>query len=93
LKANPHSEKTVREFLEKHYKEDLADDECIKLAVKSLLEVVQTGAKNIEIAFMGPDCTLKTLDLEQVEVIVAEIEKEKEIENEKKSKKATTSAQ
>ncbi len=81
---------TVREFLEKHYKDDLSNQECIKLAVKSLLEVVQTGAKNIEIAFMGPDCILKTLDLEQVELIVAEIEKEKEIENEKK--KATTSA-
>lgn len=29
-------------------------EETIKLTVKSLLEVVQTGAKNIEIAIMEP---------------------------------------
>jgi 20S proteasome subunit alpha 4 len=49
----------VREFLEKNFKEDATKDETIKLAVKSLLEVVQTGAKNIEIAYMGPDSVLK----------------------------------
>lgn len=30
----------------------MTKDETIKLAVKSLLEVVQTGAKNIEISVM-----------------------------------------
>ena len=42
----------MREFLEKNHKDDLTKDETIKLAIKSLLEVVQTGAKNIEIAVM-----------------------------------------
>ena len=46
------SSKTVREFLEKNHKDDLSRDEAIKLTVKSLLEVVQTGAKNIEISVM-----------------------------------------
>lgn len=41
------SSKTVREFLEKNYKEDMSEEEAIKLAVKSLLEVVQTGAKSM----------------------------------------------
>ncbi|RKO86196.1 nucleophile aminohydrolase [Blyttiomyces helicus] len=53
------SSKTVREFLEKNYKEDMARQETIKLAIKALLEVVQTGAKNIEIAVMGEDAVLK----------------------------------
>jgi 20S proteasome subunit alpha 4 len=44
----------VREFLERNYKDDMNREETIKLAVKSLLEVVQTGAKNIEIAIMAP---------------------------------------
>jgi hypothetical protein len=44
--------KTVREFLEKNYTENLERADTIKLAVKSLLEVVQTGAKNIEISVM-----------------------------------------
>jgi len=46
------SSKTVREFLEKNHKDDLTREESIKLTVKSLLEVVQTGAKNIEISVM-----------------------------------------
>lgn len=46
------SSKTVREFLEKNHKDDLSRDDSIKLTVKSLLEVVQTGAKNIEISVM-----------------------------------------
>ncbi|CAG8793732.1 20350_t:CDS:2, partial [Gigaspora margarita] len=53
------SSKTVREFLEKNYKEGLSKDETIKLTVKSLLEVVQTGAKNIEIALMTADSFIK----------------------------------
>jgi 20S proteasome alpha/beta subunit len=38
--------------MEKNYKEDLSRDETIRLTIKSLLEVVQTGAKNIEITVM-----------------------------------------
>lgn len=53
------SSKTVREFLEKNYKEDMSKDESIKLTIKSLLEVVQTGAKNIEVAYMDSDSVLK----------------------------------
>lgn len=40
------SSKTVREFLEKNYKENMTQEEVIKLTVKSLLEVVQTGVKS-----------------------------------------------
>ncbi|CAG5127147.1 unnamed protein product [Candidula unifasciata] len=48
------SAKTVREFLEKHYTEEVQanDDECIKLTLKALLEVVQSGGKNMEVAVM-----------------------------------------
>lgn len=53
------SSKTVREFLEKNYVEDASENDSIKLTIKSLLEVVQTGAKNIEIAVMGPDSKLR----------------------------------
>ena len=39
------SGKTVREFLEKHYTDEIAadDEACIKLTVRALLEVVQSG--------------------------------------------------
>ena len=44
----------MREFLEKHYEETKTDSEhdTIKLAVKALMEVVQSGSKNMEVAIM-----------------------------------------
>lgn len=44
--------KSVREFLEKNYTDDVAnsDASCVKLCIRALLEVVQSGAKNVEIA-------------------------------------------
>ncbi|KAJ3210392.1 Proteasome subunit alpha type-4 [Clydaea vesicula] len=86
------SSKTVREFLEKNYQENMNKYDSVKLTVKSLLEVVQTGAKNIEIAVMEVDGLLKVLEANEVEDIVKEIEKEKEIEAEKKSKKPSAAA-
>ncbi|KAJ3166678.1 Proteasome subunit alpha type-4 [Geranomyces variabilis] len=81
------SAKTVREFLEKNHKEDMDRDDTIKLAIRSLLEIVQTGAKNIEIAVMGNDSVLRTLDASEVEAVTAIIEKENAAEAEKKNKK------
>jgi 20S proteasome subunit alpha 4 len=86
------SSKTVCEFLEKNYKENMTKEESVKLTIKSLLEVVQTGAKNIEIAVMTSDSIVKNLGDEEVEAIVAEIEKEKEAEAEKKKKPSASSA-
>jgi len=78
------SSKTVREFLEKNYKDDASTADTIKLAVKSLLEVVQTGAKNIDMAVMEGHSQVRNLTLKEIEDVVAEIEKEKEAEAEKK---------
>ena len=44
--------KTVREFLEKAWTAGMTTEQALHLAVKSLLEVVQSGGKNIEIAVM-----------------------------------------
>ncbi|KAF8630352.1 hypothetical protein AX15_002920 [Amanita polypyramis BW_CC] len=87
------SSKTVREFLEKNHKDDLSRDDAIKLTVKSLLEVVQTGAKNIEISVMEGYGKVTSLALPEIETIVTEIEREKEAEAERKrSRLAATAA-
>lgn len=78
------SSKTVREFLEKNYTDDSSREDTIKLTVKSLLEVVQTGAKNIEISVMESYGVIKNLETSEIERIVAEIEAEKEAEAERK---------
>lgn len=56
----------------------------IRLAIKSLLEVVQTGAKNIEIAIMAPGKTIEMLPVEDIESHVKNIEQEKQEEAAKK---------
>jgi len=55
-------------------------DETIKLTIKSLLEVVQTGAKNIEIAAMVPGKPLEMLAVEEIEKYVEGINNEKQEE-------------
>ena len=59
-------------------------EETVKLAVKSLLEVVQTGAKNIEIAIMAPGKIIEMLPVEDIESYVRNIEAEKQEEAAKK---------
>ena len=59
-------------------------EETIKLTVKSLLEVVQTGAKNIEIAIMSPGKTIEMLPVGDIESYVKSIEAEKQEEAAKK---------
>ncbi|KAL9093685.1 MAG: hypothetical protein Q9159_000214 [Coniocarpon cinnabarinum] len=78
------SSKTVREFLERNHKDDMDREETLKLTIKSLLEVVQTGAKNIEIAIMAPGKKLEMLPVEDVEKYVESINNEKQDEANKK---------
>ncbi|KAH7413730.1 nucleophile aminohydrolase [Phaeosphaeria sp. MPI-PUGE-AT-0046c] len=74
------SSKTVREFLERNHKDGMDREETIKLTVKSLLEVVQTGAKNIEIAITAPGKPLEMLPVEDIEKYVENINTEKQEE-------------
>ena len=78
------SSKTVREFLERNHKDEMDREDTIKLTVKSLLEVVQTGAKNIEIAIMAPGKAVEMLPMEDIESYVKSIETEKQEEAAKK---------
>merc|ERR1719321_22298 len=41
--------KTVQDFLEKNWKEDLDDAAAKRLAVKALLEVVESSGKNVDV--------------------------------------------
>ncbi|KAK3679667.1 Proteasome subunit alpha type-4 [Recurvomyces mirabilis] len=74
------SSKTVREFLERNHTPSLDRPATIELTIKSLLEVVQTGAKNIEIAIMAPGKEVEYLQSEDIEKIVEKINSEKDAE-------------
>lgn len=73
--------KSLREYLEKGYKDDLSQDAAIKLAVETLMEVVESS-KNIEICVMQVEGGRKFRSLEDAEIerLVKIIEKEREEE-------------
>lgn len=71
--------KTLREFLEKNYEENMTENQAIKLAVQTLLEIVESP-KNIEICVVTKEKTNLILDDETVAKFVREIQKEKEEE-------------
>ncbi|TKR92957.1 hypothetical protein L596_007505 [Steinernema carpocapsae] len=78
-------EKPVREYLEEHYSDETTADEgaVLKLVIKALSQVVQSGAQNIEIAVMKADpnnpthCTHRILTVEQVEELLKVVEEER----------------
>jgi len=85
--ATGRSAKTVREFLEKNYSKETADDDeaTLKLAIKALLEVVQ--GKMLEVAIMRKGKRMEMLEQSELDKFVTIIDKEKEEEAEKKKQK------
>uniref|UniRef100_A0A914PFF0 Proteasome subunit alpha type n=2 Tax=Panagrolaimus TaxID=55784 RepID=A0A914PFF0_9BILA len=71
-------EKPIREYLEEHYTDDNIKDEdsVLKLIIRSLSQVVQSGAQNIEISVMKIGKTRK-LGLEEVEALLKVVEDER----------------
>ncbi len=49
----------MREYLEKNYKET-SGGETVALAVRALMEVVEAGSKNLEVAVMEKDTGART---------------------------------
>lgn len=73
--------KSLREFLEKNWKEGLEEEDAVTLAVRALLEVVDSGAKNMEVCIVknGSKSTTPTIMSEsELDEYVAKIEAEKE---------------
>jgi len=71
------NEKAVKEYLEKGWSEGLAEADAINLSIKALLEVVDSGAKNIEVAVIRKDGTV-FISEERLTETIKQIETEKE---------------
>ncbi|KAL3914540.1 MAG: hypothetical protein SGPRY_007584 [Prymnesium sp.] len=67
---------SIKEFLEKNYNEETARDGA-RLACRALLEVVEAGGKNIEIAVLRRGQELQMMSEEEVEAMCTAIEVEK----------------
>ena len=61
--------KQVSEYLEKNYKNNLSNEEALKLVVKALLDVVESGNKNIEMMVMTEKGS-HTLTDEEIEKLI-----------------------
>lgn len=76
------NEKVVKEYLEKNYNDETTATEAstLKMVVKSLSPVVQTGAQNMEIAVMKLDgkrnCVQRLLKTEEIDALLKQIENE-----------------
>ena len=70
--------KSLREFLEKQYVVGMEEVQCVRLAIQALLEVVDSGAKTMEICVVRRGGKKEMLDEPAIEAIVKEIEQEQE---------------
>ena len=61
--------KQVREFLEKNFKGELSIDEALKLTCKSLLDVVESGNKNVELVVLTEN-EVRYLTDDEVETLI-----------------------
>jgi 20S proteasome subunit alpha 4 len=79
LKANAiggRSEKAVQEYLEKNWTATMTEEQTVKMTIKALLEVVDSGSKNMEIAVMRHGAPVDMLDEGQIQTVITEIERE-----------------
>ena len=72
------NEKAVNEFLEKNWSADLSEEAATRLTVKALLEVVDSGSKNMEVAVTKCGESVRILSEEQLQDIINDIEREQE---------------
>merc|ERR1711991_689510 len=83
--ATGRNSKTVNEWLEKNYGEcGEADDEAvaIKLAIRGLQEVIETGEGNLEVSVLRRGRSLEKLSVDELKTYLERIEEDKKREEE-----------
>ena len=67
------SSKIMLEFLEANYRDDLNYDEVLRLAVKTLVQVVEKESRNIEVAVVRSS-GLRMVDDQEIDRAIADLE-------------------
>ena len=70
-------------LLENGYKENMTQEQCLLLAIESMLQYVEAGSKNMEIAIMTPGQLMQVLPDEKVDKLIKDIEEKKKAEEKK----------
>ena len=76
----------VNEYLESKYKDDLGYKEALFLILESMLEYVESGSKNVEIAVMIKDKELVFVSDDEIDSLSKLIEEEKKLREAKEKK-------
>lgn len=72
------------EILEARHEDNMEYEKALNLIVDCMLQYVEAGSKNIEIAVMKDDQIMKIMTDDEVDKIIAEIEEKKKSEEKKK---------
>jgi 20S proteasome subunit alpha 4 len=70
--------KSLREFLEKQYTPDMTQEAAVRLAIQALLEVVDSGAKSMELVIVQEGGAKVVVSDAEMERVAAEIEAEQQ---------------
>jgi len=71
-------------LLETGYEDNISFEKGIRLVIDSMLQYVESGSKNIEVAVMFKGETMNIISDEEIDKIISEIEEKKKKESEKK---------
>jgi 20S proteasome alpha/beta subunit len=71
------------EILETRHEDNMEYEKALNLIVDCMLQYVEAGSKNIEIAVMKDDQIMKIMTDDEVDKIIAEIEEKKKKEEKK----------
>jgi 20S proteasome subunit alpha 4 len=70
--------KSLREFLERHHAAEMSERQCVRLAVRALLEVVDGGARAVELLVLRAGGEKVAVEESAIEAVVREIEAEQQ---------------
>ena len=68
-------------LLEEKYKDNMSEDEAIKCTISAMLEYVEAGSKNMEVAVIKPGNYFKIVEDEKIEAIIGQVEKKEDKKN------------
>jgi 20S proteasome subunit alpha 4 len=73
----------VNEFLESKYKDNMEYSDAIQMILESMLEYVEAGSKNVEVAIMRKGKQMETVSDEEIDTLSSVIEEQKKKEGKK----------
>lgn len=73
----------VIELLEASYEEDMSYNKALTLVIDCMLQYVEAGSKNIEVAVMFPSETMSLVNDDEIDKIIVELEEKKKKEEKK----------